>query len=493
MADFGMVEERFEPKRDIWKNREVSMKKNGKGAKDPNRLGFGTLLKYKSSDVAQAGIQAIVIGFLSAYCTDTLGMNPASVGILLMASKIVDAITDIFAGWLVDNTHTKFGKGRPYDLCIVGVTLCSVLLFSGNPAWSGLVKNVWVFLMYTLVFAVFTTMRNAANTPYTIRIFHNNEILIRKVASYGGIITMLGAIVINMLFPIVMARFATSAAGWRITILIFAVPLTILGVIRFFTLKEDPSVDAGSEYKKISVKEIFTMFRKNPYVWLYALIMLAYNVTTSTGIGAYYYKYIIGNYTLMSVASALSIVMLPVMFIFPVIMRKLGSMSRMVFWFSFLGMAGYILVFFANTSFPLLILGSTIGVLATMPLAYYGVLFIMRICTYNQMVGLDRMDASAGILSNFSAKVGSALGSMITGLLLAASGYISSSGSAVVAQPDSAIMMIRFIMAGVPFIALIIVAVCVRRFEKLEMKLIPEWEAKQKEASEAAEMEEDKA
>ena len=34
------------------------MKKNGKGAKDPNRLGFGTLLKYKSSDVAQAGIQA---------------------------------------------------------------------------------------------------------------------------------------------------------------------------------------------------------------------------------------------------------------------------------------------------------------------------------------------------------------------------------------------------------------------------------------------------
>ena len=58
MADFGMIEERFEPKRDIWKNREVSMKKNGKGAKDPNRLGFGTLLKYKSSDVAQAGIQA---------------------------------------------------------------------------------------------------------------------------------------------------------------------------------------------------------------------------------------------------------------------------------------------------------------------------------------------------------------------------------------------------------------------------------------------------
>lgn len=460
------------------------MGKRRKGEKDPNRLGLGTLLKFKSSDVAQAGIQAIVIGFLTVYCTDTLGMNPGTVGVLLMVSKIVDAITDVFAGWLIDNTHTRFGKGRPYDLCIIGVTLCSVLLFSGNPAWSPVLKNVWIFLMYTLVFAVFTTLRGAANTPYTIRIFHNNEILIRKVASYGGIITMLGAIIVNMLFPIVMTRYATSAAGWRTTILIFAIPLTALGVIRFFTLKEDPAVDAGQEYRKVSVKEIFTMFRKNPYVWLYALIMLAFNVTTATGIGTYYFKYVIGNTALMSITSAMSILMLPVMFVFPAIMKKMGSMSRMVFWFSIIGMAGYVLTFFANTSLPLLVLGTTIGSLATMPLAYYGVLFIMRICTYNQMVGLDRMDASAGILSNFSAKVGSAMGSMITGLLLAAAGYITSD-SAVVTQPDSVIMMIRFIMAGIPFIALIIVAVCVRRFEKLEMKLIPEWEAKQEKNAEA--------
>ncbi|MGN1022720.1 MAG: hypothetical protein ACI4OJ_04410, partial [Lachnospiraceae bacterium] len=131
---------------------------------------------------------------------------------------------------------------------------------------------------------------------------------------------------------------------------------------------------------------------------------------------------------------------------------------------------------------PLLIIGTTVGGLASMPLAYYGVLFIMRICTYNQMVGLDRMDASAGILSNFSAKVGSAMGSMITGVLLAASGYVTSD-SAAVTQPGSVIMMIRFIMAGIPFIALAIVAICVRRFEKLEITMIPAWEAKQKEAA----------
>ena len=82
------------------------VKKKGK-VNDPNKLGFGKLLAYKSSDVTAAGISAIVISFLSLYCTDALGMNPMIVGSLLMASKIFDAFTDIIAGWLVDNTHTK--------------------------------------------------------------------------------------------------------------------------------------------------------------------------------------------------------------------------------------------------------------------------------------------------------------------------------------------------------------------------------------------------
>lgn len=154
---------------------------------DPNHLGFGRLMAWKSSDIAMAGLNVIVLGYLSIYCSDTLGIAPAVVGTVLMVSKIIDAFTDIFAGWLVDNTHTKLGKGRPYELAIVGVMLCSLGLFSGSPAWSNTLKVVWIFCMYTLVFSIFTTLRGAANTPYTIRHFSNNPILIRKVASYGGV------------------------------------------------------------------------------------------------------------------------------------------------------------------------------------------------------------------------------------------------------------------------------------------------------------------
>lgn len=100
--------------------------------KDPNKLGFGRLLLWKSSDVSQAAVSAIVLGFLTLYCTDTLGISPGVLGTLLLVSKIVDGFTDVFAGWLVDNTHTKLGKGRTYELCIIGVTVCSMGLFMAN-------------------------------------------------------------------------------------------------------------------------------------------------------------------------------------------------------------------------------------------------------------------------------------------------------------------------------------------------------------------------
>ena len=54
---------------------------------DPNHLGFGRLMAWKSSDIAMAGLNVIVLGYLSIYCSDTLGIAPAVVGTVLMVSK----------------------------------------------------------------------------------------------------------------------------------------------------------------------------------------------------------------------------------------------------------------------------------------------------------------------------------------------------------------------------------------------------------------------
>ena len=55
--------------------------------KDPNKLGFGRLLAFKSSDIVSAWINLIMLNYLSIYASDTLGVNLLTVSTLLLASK----------------------------------------------------------------------------------------------------------------------------------------------------------------------------------------------------------------------------------------------------------------------------------------------------------------------------------------------------------------------------------------------------------------------
>ena len=445
--------------------------------KSSEKLGMGRLLAWKSSDVAAAWVNVIALGYLSIYASDTLGLNVGVVGTLLLVSKIVDAFTDVMAGWIVDNTRTKLGKGRPYELCIVGETICTILLFAGNPAWSNTVKCVWIFFMYTLVFSIFATFRNAAANPYTIRFLSNNPVLIRKMASYGGIITMAASMGLSIVFPMIMGSFITSASGWTTLVAIIMVPATLIGLLRFFLCKEDPEVDATSKQEPIRFHELAQLFRRNKYAWYYAIIMLCMNIITNLAVNTYYFKWIIGDMSMMGLMSVFSIVLLPLMTTFPTIIKKMGSMGKMVFVFGCVGIVGYLIAFFSDANVLGVMLGMMLGSFATLPLSYYGVLFIMNICTYNEMIGLPRMDGSSGILANFASKLGASLGSWITGMLLMVSGYVSATDA--VSQPASALMMIRVDFTLVPAVLMVIIAVCALAFSRLEPKAA-EFEAQKK-------------
>lgn len=327
------------------------------------------------------------------------------------------------------------------------------------------------------------TLRNAAQNPYTIRTFSNNPVLLKKVSSYGGIITMAGSIVMSTLFPVLMGKLATSAAGWTQLIFILMVPSTVIGLGRFIFCKEDPAVDAESKQESIRFKELGELFRRNKYVWLYAVIMLCYNIMTNLAVGAYYFKWIVGNISVQGLLSIVSFVLVPVMLIFPTIMKKIGSMGKMIFGFSIVGVVGYVIAFFSGSWLPGVFGGYVLGQLATLPIAYYGVLFIMNICTYNEILGMPRMDGSSAILGNFASKLGGALGAWVTGVLLSIAGYISAEG--VAEQPASALMMIRIDFAIVPAILVLIIGICCLAFAKLE-KQASEFEAEKKVKESAA-------
>ena len=442
-----------------------------------DRLPLGKFLAWKSSDITSAGVFLIVTTYMSLFCTDYLGMTPLAVGNIILVSNIIDFFTDLIAAYVIDNTKTKWGKARPYELGAIGMTICTTLIFITPNGWTETMKIVWVFCMYTFLFGVFNTARTSANMPYLIRAFDNNRTLIGKVSSYGGFVTTMGSMVVSLTFPKMMEKLANSDGGWTTLILIYMIPLTVLGLLRFIFVKENPDVDARQVRNKVNFKDIWMMIRKNGYAWLYLLIMFFFQTIQSIGALAYYFKYIVGDEGAAGLLSIMSFVLLPTMFVFPVLMKKFSAAQIIAFGAIF-SCLGYVVNFFAGASMTMLMIGGIITGFAMLPVSYLGNMVQMDLCTYNQYLGLPRMDASIGALFNgFGTQLGQGFGGWLSGFALSAAGYVASEGDAVVAQPESAITMIRMLYSLIPLALMAMLAVVAFMLSKLNKKM-PEIEAK---------------
>lgn len=435
---------------------------------DPSKVPFGQLLAWNTRPIALGAI-TIIIGYFSIYCTDTLGMNAALVGTLLMASKILDGVTDLVAGYIVDNTKTKWGKARPYEICIILAWLCTVLLFSARTEWSTVIKSVWIFVMYTLVFSIFSTFLNAAESPYIIRAFGNKE-AVTKVSALGGIFVTFGCMIVSISFPILMGSLATSDKGWSKLMLIYAIPLALIGILRFIFVKEKyTEEDALSD--RVSFKDMFTMLKTNRYAWCLAGVNGVTQFIAGLGAATYYFTWVVGDITKYSTLQIFSIVSLFAMLAFPMIIRK-KSANYLIFVGAILGIVGYVLNFFAGSNMILLIVAFLLGGVAVLPGSYLRSVLIMDIAKYNEWKGLAPMEATAAALANFFGKVFTAFGSFILGVLLSVSGYVGTAA----AQSGSAMTMIRMLYSFIPAAAMVVMLLCSLVYNKLD-KQLPQIEA----------------
>lgn len=229
----------------------------GKRIKNPdNKLGFGKLLLWQTSSVSVA-LSTLVLGFVTIYCTDTLGLEPVLVGTLFMVSKFVDGVTDVVAGFIIDRTQTRWGKGRPYEIFMVFLWLSTWLLFSCPVGFSTVAKCVWIFFMYVFMNAVCTTFLNGNNVVYMVRAFKSKEQQV-KLTAYGSFFTMgaglagkigsaFGGFILGILMSLSgydgTAAVQTDAALLMIRMLASIVPLIIFAVIilllRKYSLDEE--------------------------------------------------------------------------------------------------------------------------------------------------------------------------------------------------------------------------------------------------------------
>ncbi len=437
------------------------MKKQEK-QRDPMAPNLKECLLWNSRQVSQA-MNIVIMGFLSMYCSDVLGVNIALVGTLLMVSKIFDGFTDIIAGYIIDRTNTKLGKGRPYELCIIGYWVCTVLMFSCPPGWELPVKCAWILIMYALINSIFGTLLGSSIVPYSVRAF-NSERKYVAYGSYGGLMSMLGAMIINIVFPMMMANLGTSEGGWTEMVLIFAVPCTVIGLLRFFFIPEKYDIDAKTD--KIILRDVWECLKSNKHIYPVAIMVLIYNLVANMGVTTYYFTYIVGDVGKMGLISTLAVLMIPFLALAPQIMKKV-SVRNLCFIGFVMCMFGYTLNWFAKDSIPLLLFAGVFTGLGVLPVNMFNTLMIYDCADFNEWQDRPRMEATLGVIPGLGQKIGSALGAFFMGILLNMSGYISTTGSQAATQPASAITMIRLLMSFVP-VAFYAVAAIICKCYKLD-------------------------
>ena len=413
-------------------------------------MGFWKLFSW-SARGGSTGIASMIMGYLTIFCTDTMGIPAAAVGTLLLLSKFLDGLTDLFAGYLVDRTHTRWGKGRPYEWCVAGMWLSTLLLFMVPARFSTLMKLVWIFIMYAFANSVFYTFLNANGNVYMVRAFNRKKDYV-DVSTYGGVVPIVMVLIFNIIFPTLMGKLATSQHGWVQLILIFFVPMVVLGMLRFFVHKEKYDVDVEAHGEKVRFRDVLLVLRRNPYIYIIAFGSFVMNIITNMGTGVYYFKYIVGNVGLMSVTAASQVVVVPLMFILPQILKK-TTVVNVIKGGLLVTIAGYVLYYFANKNILLLSVSAIMTGGGVVPMSMLSGLLILECSEYNEYKGMRRLEGSLSSVNGFATKVGAGIGTGILGILLGAAGY----DGTLAVQPASTITLIRMMATTVPAVMYLIV------------------------------------
>ena len=380
-------------------------------------------------------LNAVLNTYLNVYYTDVLKLKGLWSGMFLfvfpIASKVIDAITNIVMGRVIDRTHTKEGKARPWLLLSAFlVPLTGILLFT-VPEGSNTVKAIWVMISYNLFYSFAYTIFNMS---------HNLMVPLstRDGKARGGLsvfnqITtiMMSGILVALLFPmVIMPIIDVDKSSW-ITLMsvlsIIALPLTLL---EYFFTKERLTEEADDRTDKtMPFRECLKIVFGDKYMVLIYAYFFVYTVgSCMKNIGLVYYcNYVLGTYndgttqTLISVIGGVPMG-IGIFAVWP-LAKKFGK-RNVTMWGFVLYAIGSLICWLFPSNMVVILAGQFIKNMGGLPCAYVFMALFADCLDHLEWKTGKRVDGNAMSIYNIIAV---AMVGIITGvfnLLLFKTGYL---------------------------------------------------------------------
>ena len=368
-------------------------------------------------------------------------------------------------GFIIDKTHSKLGKARPYEFCIMLAWLFTVFMFSTPANFGTTGKLIWVFVTYTMICSVFQTFLNASDSLYMSRAFLSAEDQ-TKILSFGSPIQMICSIAAGATLPILINTFGKQPGGWTKISLIFAVPYGILGMARFLFIKEVPLDEKEETSDHLTFKMLLDNIRTNKYIFIVSVFALLSGLIQNGGsaVSTYYFQYIYGDLNVAGLFGALGIITPFILVIMPLLMKK-WSLAKLSLIGAVLGVIGNLIKFAGGTNLVTLIIGNLIAMIPLMVTCMVNI-FLIECMDFGEWKNGVRVEGALASIKGFADKLGAGLASVLVGFVLQFAGY---DGNAAV-QSVSANHAIIALYSLVPLALYVIQFIVMKQYD-LDQKL----------------------
>lgn len=442
--------------------------------KSEEKLSWKTRLSYGCGDTACNVVYGMISTVLTLFYTDYVGVSPATVGLVMLLSRMFDGGSDVVMGLLVQKTNSKWGKSRPWVLWMsLPYTLAAVLLFT-VPHSTNLVQFLYIFVTYNLCTTVCYT---AINVPYgslsAMMTRSSGERDMLSIVRMG--MSPFGRILaVTCTLPLVKI-FGDDQAAWIKTMSIWAVVALILLVICFKNCEE--KVVVKQEESKVKAGKTFKSLFSNQYFWACLMLWMMQNVIyTVTGtILPYYCKYVFNNDTLYSSLYLIeTLVLVGVTFLSPALVKKFGKRNMSLIGITF-ALIGHLAFFLNPASFAWALASCIIRGIGLAPLNSIIFGFLGDAVDFGHWKSGIRQESLVFAAGSVGAKVGGGLTSAIMTSLLSMAGYVSATNGSQM-QPQSAIDMIIDIYKYGPMLVwiIIIIVLCFYKLDKQYPQIMKE-------------------
>ena len=376
--------------------------------------------------------------YLNQFYTDVLKLSPIAGGLFLalmpLLSKIVDAVTNVAMGRIIDRTNSKQGKARPWLLFSGPLMAISSSLLFAVPESSLPMTIIWVTVSYNLYFCISYTMYNISNTllvPLSTRNSKQRDTL--AMASSMGI-SMIPGVLVSMLFPMVLLPFLGVDRGrWGLVMTIIgllAIPATL---IQYKFSRERVTEDSQASTQAedaVSFGQQIKGCLSSKY-WIVIMgIVIVYQLFNNFQITStiYYCNWVLGTYndgTTMTILNAIgqAPLGLGILILWPLV-KRFGKRNVMIAGCA-MGIVGGVICALNARNMGMVLIGLVLRSFGTLPITYTLTAMVADALDHVEWLNKFRCDGFSSSIYSIIVTVTTGISMGVFNLLLGFLGYVA--------------------------------------------------------------------